>query len=80
MAASFIEMMKAHALVINLLQVLSGKALLLRRLRLTPSDSEPSHLAVFSVDLSNFLIYFVAGINAQSRFLTATVHRLSKQT
>lgn len=61
-AASFIEIMKAHALVINLLHVLSGKALRPRSLRLTPSDSEPSHLAGFSVDLSNFLIYFVAGM------------------
>lgn len=53
---------EAHALVINLLHVLSGKALRPQSLRLTPSDSEPSHLAGFSVDLSNFLIYFVAGM------------------
>lgn len=79
MAVSVLEIM--NALAIHLLQVLSGKALLPRRLQLTPGDSEPNHLAVFSLDLSkDFPHLFYNQYNAQSMFITATVHRLCKQT
>lgn len=69
----------AHALAINSLQVLNGKTLLPHRLRLTPWNSEPNHLALFSVDLSKHSLSSCYRFNAQSMFLTATVHRLSKQ-
>ena len=68
-AVSPLEVTKAYALSINLLQVLSGKALLPHRLRLTPSDSEPNHLAVSSVDLSkDSLIYLVARLMHRACF------------
>lgn len=64
-AVSFSKIMKAHALDIHFLLVLGRKALLPRRLRLT---SEPSHLALLSVDLSKLLlIYLVTAIMHRAR-------------
>lgn len=80
-AVSFLEVMKAHAFAINWLQVLSGKALLPRRLRLTPWVSEPNHLAVFSVDLSkDSLICLVASIMHRACFSQLLYIQISKQT
>lgn len=80
MAVFFVEIMKANALAIHLLQVLSEKALLPRRLRQTPWNSEPNHLAVISVDLSkDSLIYLVASIMQRACFSQLPyIHYLNK--